>query len=398
MEFQMPEEAAWILEQLNSHGFEAYAVGGCVRDTLLGRSPEDWDITTSAKPEQVKEIFKRTIDTGVEHGTVTVMLQSQGYEVTTYRLDGEYEDGRHPKSVEFTSSLREDLRRRDFTINAMAYNPGTGIVDEFHGIEDLSAGIIRCVGNPHDRFTEDALRILRAIRFSAQLGFRIEDKTGMAISDIAPNIAKVSKERIQMELTKLLLSGNPEHVKLVFDKGISPYISDGFQKIPYNEIHISPKLEARKHMRWAAFLHVISPEAAYGIMKASKMDNDTISKTVTLVRWHSERIMPEKYAIRKVMSRMEPDLYGDLLCLKHFVVPCVQTQEELMQVEHLSREIQEAGDCISLKQLAVNGGDLIQAGMKPGKAVGETLARLLEMVLEEPSRNSREFLLSQMDF
>ena len=170
----MPPQVERILERLNEKGFEAYAVGGCVRDSLLGRQPEDWDITTSARPEQVKALFRRTIDTGILHGTVTVMMDGAGYEVTTYRIDGEYADGRHPKQVVFTPDLLEDLKRRDFTINAMAYSPETGIVDAFGGMEDLKAGIIRCVGNPIDRFTKDALRILRAVRFSAQLGFEIE--------------------------------------------------------------------------------------------------------------------------------------------------------------------------------------------------------------------------------
>lgn len=198
---QIPAHVEQIIHTLNSHGYEAFAVGGCVRDTLLGCKPGDWDITTSARPEQVKALFRRTIDTGIQHGTVTIMMDRTGYEVTTYRIDGEYEDGRHPKQVEFTSDLLEDLRRRDFTINAMAYSHATGIVDAFDGVADLKARRIRCVGNAMERFTEDALRILRAIRFSAQLDFEIEKETFEAISVIAPNLAKVSKERIQMELT-----------------------------------------------------------------------------------------------------------------------------------------------------------------------------------------------------
>ena len=217
MEIRIPAPAEEIINKLNEHGYEAYVVGGCVRDMLLGREPGDWDITTSALPEQVKEVFRRTVDTGIQHGTVTVMMGKEGYEVTTYRIDGEYSDGRHPNSVEFTPDLVEDLKRRDFTINAMAYNSHTGFVDKFGGVEDLQKGIIRCVGEPMDRFTEDALRILRAIRFSAQLGFSIEERTYEAIKVIAPNMVHVSKERIQVELTKLLLSSHPDYISLVYE-------------------------------------------------------------------------------------------------------------------------------------------------------------------------------------
>ena len=174
LHIDIPENAAVILGRLTAAGYEAYIVGGCVRDSLLGREPKDWDITTSARPQEVKALFDRTIDTGIAHGTVTVMIDHEGYEVTTYRIDGEYEDCRHPKSVQFTNQLVEDLKRRDFTINAMAYNPETGVVDAFDGIGDLKRRVIRCVGIPEDRFDEDALRILRAVRFSAQLGFEIE--------------------------------------------------------------------------------------------------------------------------------------------------------------------------------------------------------------------------------
>ena len=203
MRIRLPEHVQQIIQRLEKEGYEAYAVGGCIRDTLLGRLPQDWDITTSACPQAVKELFSHTVDTGIRHGTVTVLLNRQGYEVTTYRIDGEYEDGRHPKSVTFTGELAEDLKRRDFTINAMAYNETRGLVDEFDGTGDLKRGIIRCVGSPVERFEEDALRMLRAVRFAAQLGFDIEEETGAAVAALSGTIAKVSAERIQMELVKL---------------------------------------------------------------------------------------------------------------------------------------------------------------------------------------------------
>ncbi|MBO7631761.1 MAG: CCA tRNA nucleotidyltransferase, partial [Lachnospiraceae bacterium] len=196
----LPENVKRIIRTLETAGFEAYAVGGCVRDALFDRVPQDWDITTSALPEEVKGLFPRTVDTGIEHGTVTIMLGQEGYEVTTYRIDGKYEDCRHPDSVTFTRSLKEDLLRRDFTINAMAYNESTGLVDLFGGIEDLQAGIIRAVGNPTERFSEDALRILRAVRFAAQLGFTIEPETKQAMKTLSGNLKVVSAERIREEL------------------------------------------------------------------------------------------------------------------------------------------------------------------------------------------------------
>ena len=231
MKMNIPEPARKIIDRLNEHGYEAYVVGGCVRDMILKREPGDWDITTSARPEQVKALFTRTLDTGIQHGTVTIMVGKEGYEVTTFRVDGDYTDGRHPDTVTFTPSLEEDLKRRDFTINAMAYNHNTGLVDIFGGREDIEGKVIRCVGNPTERFTEDALRILRAIRFSAQLGFEIKDATRQAITEIAPNLVHVSKERIQVELTKLLLSDRPEAMKLVYETGISPYVSETFHKM-----------------------------------------------------------------------------------------------------------------------------------------------------------------------
>ena len=221
MILEIPKNAETILHILEKAGYEAYVVGGCVRDSILGRSPDDWDITTSAKPEQVKALFHRTVDTGLQHGTVTVLMEKEGYEVTTYRVDGEYEDGRHPKEVTFTASLKEDLKRRDFTINAMAYNPSSGLVDLFGGLEDIERKIIRCVGDPLERFTEDALRIMRAVRFSAQLGFAIEEETRKALKVLAPNLKHVSAERIQVELVKLLMSPHPDYLRVAYEAGIT---------------------------------------------------------------------------------------------------------------------------------------------------------------------------------
>ena len=200
MKINLPEKVLMIINNLQFHGYEAYAVGGCVRDSILARQPEDWDITTSARPQEIKRIFRRTVDTGIEHGTVTVLVGKDSFEVTTYRVDGEYEDNRHPKEVRFTNKLEEDLRRRDFTINAMAYNDEVRLVDVFGGMQDLNHHLIRCVGDPRERFSEDALRILRAVRFSAQLDFPIEPETAAAVREMAPSLRNISAERIQAEL------------------------------------------------------------------------------------------------------------------------------------------------------------------------------------------------------
>ncbi len=404
MKIQIPAHAQEILEKLNEHGYEAYIVGGCVRDMMLGREPGDWDITTSALPWQVKQVFSRTVDTGIQHGTVTVLMGKEGYEVTTYRIDGEYGDGRHPDSVSFTPSLVEDLKRRDFTINAMAYNRNQGIVDVFGGEADLKQGIIRCVGNPMDRFQEDALRILRALRFSAQLGFEIEEETLKAVSVIAPNLVHVSKERIQVELTKLLLSSCPERMELVYKTGISPYVSEAFHKAGAQGVPWFPvSIPAVKHMRWAAFLRGASPEEAVKVLRDLKLDNDTIYRVKMLTGWVKRPAGGmDKAAIRRTMSQMEPPLFDDLLVLKKCLAEeescrgdIPETGPELLELEKLAGEIRADGDCISLKTLAVTGNDVIKAGVRPGKRVGEILSMLLDLVLERPERNDRQWLLEQ---
>lgn len=430
MEIRIPAPAEEIINKLNERGFEAYVVGGCVRDMLLGREPGDWDITTSALPVQVKSVFRRTVDTGIQHGTVTVLIGKEGYEVTTYRIDGEYSDGRHPNSVCFTPDLTEDLKRRDFTINAMAYNSRTGFVDVFGGVEDLNRKIIRCVGNPIDRFTEDALRILRAIRFSAQLGFEIEENTYKAIQVIAPNMVHVSKERIQVELTKLLCSAHPEHIKLVYDTGISPYVTDGFHMaygaVNVDEIPSIPtSIPAKKHLRWAAFLRKCSSGMAAGILKDLKLDNDTINKVRTLVQWLGKPLTAEKPDLRRIMSTMDDGLFDDLLTVKLCLAEAFEdgkeirkgqpqnyksqpeicsaqpdvpadTVEALLFIKGLTEEIRHDGDCIRMKNLAVSGNDVIKAGVKPGKEVGDVLAELFDLVLEDPEENAKERLLARV--
>lgn len=392
----MPPDAEYIIETLERNGFEAYVVGGCVRDCLLGKEPGDWDITTSAKPQEIKAVFRRTIDTGIAHGTVTVMRGRQAYEVTTYRIDGEYEDGRHPKSVQFTSRLEEDLKRRDFTVNAMAYSHKAGLIDVFDGRRDLREGRIRCVGNAADRFTEDALRILRALRFSAQLGFDIEENTREALRQLASNLVHVSKERIQTELTKLLISPNPHCIRMVFDDGIAPYISETFPRIDPEKAVMDTRLPALPRLRWAALLRFQTGETAQRILKELKMDNDTIARVKLLVTWWREPVGTHEAAIRRTMSQMAPDAYDDLLTMKESVDGAIECPNQLETIRHLTALIRQRGDCVSLKTLAVTGNDLISQGMKPGKAVGEALHALLELVLEDPGCNEKQRLMEEL--
>ncbi len=389
---QLPYEVEWVIGKIRDAGYEAFAVGGCVRDTLLGRTPEDWDVTTSARPEAVKAIFERTVDTGLQHGTVTVLKNRKGYEVTTYRIDGEYHDGRHPDSVEFTPNLLEDLKRRDFTINAMAYSHETGIVDEFGGMEDLKAGIVRCVGRPEDRFTEDALRLLRALRFSAQLGFEIEESTYAAIKTIAPNLAKVSKERVQAELTKLLLSAHPERILLLKETGLSAQIVPGFDAVfaPALFSKLS-RLPAEKSLRWAGFLLCQSTKQAEAVLKGLKMDNETIGNVSRMIEGAKETLPLEKPAVRRAMSRYTPYQLEGALKLKELMGSPVAEE-----IRRLREEIIRDGDCVSLKDLAVKGRDLLEAGVERGPMVGEILNHLFDLVLLHPEKNDRELLLKEV--
>lgn len=397
----MPVQVEEILTRLREHGYEAYAVGGCVRDAILGRIPGDWDITTSAHPDEVKRVFGHTIDTGLQHGTVTVMRDHIGYEITTYRIDGEYEDGRHPKEVVFTRELREDLRRRDFTINAMAYSHETGIVDIFGGAEDLAEHRIRCVGDAIERFTEDALRILRAVRFSAQLDFSIEKATWKALCELAPSLVHVSKERIQVELTKTLLSDRPEFIWKTEAAGLAPYITKTFSdvfaawNVRYdNFAGTAAHLPMKKALRWAYFLAPAGEKICIKVLKELKMDNDTIDKAKVLSRFAYEEIRSDESSVRHVMSAMEDDVFDWLLLLKEVLMP--ECACEIQNIRDLAKKIRERGDCIRLKDLAVTGKDLIQAGIKPGPELGKKLQILFEKVLEDPKCNTREKLLAEL--
>lgn len=435
MKIQLPEKVNTIIQTLQEHGYEAYAVGGCVRDSLLGREPGDWDITTSASPDETKKLFARTVDTGIEHGTVTVLLGKEGFEVTTYRIDGKYEDSRHPTEVIFTRNLREDLLRRDFTINAMAYNDTEGIVDIFGGMDDLKRKIIRCVGNARERFGEDALRIMRGVRFAAQLGFSLEKETKEAMTELAPTLEKISAERIQTELVKLLVSDSPELIREAYHLGITAVILPEFdemmrtgQETKYHRYDVGEhtvqavcNVPPDKVLRLTMLLHdVAKPEMktvdadgtahfkghdirgeqkAKEILRRLKFDNDTIHKVTKLVRWHDYRMSAEKKNVRKAMSKISAELFPMYLLVKRADIlahSMYRREEELENLSGLQKcyeEIVADHECVSLKQLAVTGTDLIGIGMKPGKQIGEVLNELLRIVLEYPEFNNKEHLL-----
>lgn len=411
MKLAMPKSVQYIIETLAAHGFEAYAVGGCVRDAILGREPDDWDITTSARPQQIKAIFRRTVDTGIAHGTVTVLHGGKGYEVTTYRIDGEYEDGRHPKEVSFTASLKEDLRRRDFTINAMAYNEETGLVDAFCGVEDLERKRICCVGIAAERFGEDALRILRGVRFAAQLGFTLEETTREAMKELAPTLSKISAERIQVELSKLLLSEHPEQIDDLVAYRIAPVIFPEYQELDEEKRRFITRqlcvLEGREDsrkvferseqlaLRWAAVLQFFDEKQASGVLHRLKYDNKTIRNVQGILKFRGILSETDRVSIRKALCAMGEALFSMEM---EFRLSQTEKQAEIEKLTHMleiERDILRKGECTSLRELAVTGSDLIAIGCPKGKQIGQILNELLEMVLENPEGNEKEQLLME---
>lgn len=432
----MPENAEKIINTLEQAGFEAFIVGGCVRDAVLGRIPGDWDITTSARPEQVKKLFYRTVDTGLQHGTVTVMCGKEGYEVTTYRIDGEYTDHRRPDEVTFTTSLKEDLKRRDFTVNAMAYSPNRGVIDLYGGMRDLENHIIRAVGKASERFDEDALRILRAIRFSGQMDFLIEEETRKAMKEQAKYLKDISAERIRVELEKLLLSNHPEKLIDAYELGITAVILPEFDlmmETPQNNpnhkynvgrhsIEVIRNIEPGVITRLGALLHdcgkpaarsiddkgidhfynhnIIGMDIADKVLKRLKYDNDTRKNVVKLVKWHDYGmgVVPSVARLRRLLSEVDMEFFPYILKIRRADIAGqsdFRQQEKLDNLKQLTKQYEEIvrdKDCLKIKDLAVNGRDLIAMGIKPGEHMGEILEYLLEQVLTDPSLNNRQTL------
>lgn len=434
----LPSHAALALEALESQGYEAWCVGGCVRDSLRGLSPSDWDVTTSALPNEIQACFQgfKTVDTGIKHGTVTVLLPGGQIEVTTYRRDGEYRDHRHPEQVAFSPDLREDLSRRDFTINALAYHPARGLVDRFGGLNDLQNGVLRCVGEAPRRFEEDALRVLRCLRFASALGFSIEESTAKALHDKKELLGAVSHERVREELTKLLRGREAARVLKAYGGVIftvlpelAPMAGCG-QENPYHcydvwehTLHALDAVPQESELRWAALLHDCgkpqaktfgpdgtahfyshekhSVDLAKGVLERLRFSNRESQQILELVRYHGEIYPIAPKRLKKLLGLLgeeqvfrlfrlsEGDLSGQAPYLYQERIGAIR------QTEALAREILAQGQCLTLKDLEVDGNDLLALGYEKGPSLGKALKKLLEEVLEGSLANEQAALLKR---
>ena len=432
----IPPRTNFILNRLRDAGFSAYAVGGCVRDSLLGLTPGDWDVCTSALPEETERVFSdlRVIETGLKHGTVTVLYEGEPFEITTFRRDGDYLDHRRPEGVTFVTSLEEDLRRRDFTVNAMAAGPDGAIIDPFGGRQDLEMGVLRCVGDPEARFREDALRILRAMRFSARFGFDVDLDTADAMERWAHLLSAVSHERVMKELTGMLTGRDCPHVLERFGEVLSAVLPEivpamGFdQRNPYHNkdvwghtIEAVSKSAPDPLVRWALLLHDLgkprcftlddrgighfyghpeeSARIAEEILTRLKSDNATKEAVCTLVRWHEGIVPAEKKNVRRWIGRLGREQLARLLevkradCLAHVDMPgSRQRYRDIVAFKEATARVLEAEECFTLRDLAIGGREVLAAGVEKGPAVGRYLERLLDLVLEDRCRNDRESL------
>jgi len=387
VEINLPDEVQYIIEALEGEGYEAYIVGGCVRDSLLGKDPEDWDICTTALPEETMRVFKdkHIIETGLKHGTVTLMIEGKPFEITTYRAEGAYSDHRRPDNVEFIKDIREDLSRRDFTVNAMAYSPKRGVADFFNGQDDLREGVIRCVGNPDIRFQEDALRIMRALRFSSVLTFHIEQNTAEAMLKNRALLGKIAAERITDELNQLILGDNVSAVASKYSQILFEVVPElrpvrGLAQI-LKSVGKTPKT---LNLRLAILLQETGSEVAEGILRRLKYDNDTINTVVQLILYQDSIIRPERCDIKKWLKIIGEKRLRQLLDVK---------QSSLDRTRLILDEIIENQECFSVGGLAVNGNDLISAGIAEGAEIGKLLDDLVDLVICGALENDKETLL-----
>lgn len=424
-----------VIEKLKSAGFEAYIAGGAVRDMLMGKTPHDYDIATSAKPQEVKRVFARTADTGIKHGTVTVIVNRSGYEVTTFRREGEYVDSRHPSDVEFIDDIREDCLRRDFTMNAMMFDPEKGVIDFFGGRDDIKNRIIRCVGDPEQRFKEDALRMLRAVRFKAALDFTIDPETERAIRKYAVLIKKVSSERILEELNKILVSEHPDYIRDLHRLGllsfIMPQLERCFGEPQRNKYHIYDVgehiMQTVKHtppdliLRWAALLHDTGKPCCpsvdangtihfYGHHRESRritldilhrlhMDSASIRDIALLVENHDYRVEPTYTSVKRMMAKTGAELFEKLLLLQradNMAKDPAHLPDKLRRIDgalEIYRDVIAQDQPYKLSDLVVNGSDLMKLGYKQGRELGDTLKALLDEVIIDPGLNTRSRLI-----
>lgn len=395
---KLPIDVNYIIETLNNSGHEAYIVGGCVRDYLLGFEPHDWDITTSALPMQTKELFTHTFDTGIKHGTVTVVLNHKNYEVTTYRIEGDYVDFRHPGKVKFTEHIDEDLSRRDFTMNAIAYHEKNGFVDPYGGRDDIKAKIIKGVGNPDMRFKEDALRMMRAVRFSAQLNFEIENNTLNAIIENSALIKNISIERIREEFTKLICSKHVDRLILLRQSGLLgcffPELCQIIDDKKDSLIKGLSLLDECHVLRYSFLLNTFTPEETTLILKKLKFDTNTIREVSLLVKWQNKEILPEYYSIRKAMSIIGAEEFAKLMQLKKSLLKAENKSiYTILKIEEMYKTIISDNDCVSIKSLAVNGNDIKALGIKDGLKIGEILKTILDEILHFPNKNNKAEIL-----
>lgn len=433
---KLPQEVQTAIEMLEQKGYEAYIVGGCVRDSLLNKSPKDYDITTSALPKQTEEVFDgyKIIETGLKHGTVTVLINGTPLEVTTFRVESQYSDNRHPDSVDFTSSLRDDVSRRDFTMNAIAYSQSKGMQDFFCGKEDINNKIIRCVGDADKRFKEDALRILRAIRFSSVLGFEIEENTKAAIFFNKELLKNISAERIASELVKLLCGKNVKEVLMSYINVLGTVIPEilpmkDFNQKNYHHIydvweHTAVAVESippEPTLRLAALFHDIGKPSCFStddkgvghfyghagrgadmtdkILKRLRFDTYTRTTVVTLIKTHDDQIAPNRKGVRRALNRLTPDIFSLLILLKKADNAAQHPkyryrQRECDELLKIGDEILTEDICYSLKSLAVNGNDIMELGIPKGTEIGRILNRLLDEVIKERLKNDKTVLIN----
>ncbi len=394
MEFKLPQTVDFLLKTLNDAGYEAYAVGGCVRDLLRGEIPNDWDITTSALPEQTKACFSgyRIIETGMQHGTIAILLEGDIYEITTYRMDGAYIDSRHPQSVEFVGDIVPDLSRRDFTVNAMAYHPQLGLCDPFLGQSDLNAKILRCVGDPTARFEEDALRIMRAIRFASVLGYTIEAHTAAAIHAQKDNLNRIARERIRVELCKLLCGGNVKAVLCDYFDVITTVIPQLMPSASDKEALASTiaAAESDETVRLALLLESTDAKTVLTRLRFDRKTVDTVSKLIS----HLQDPLPaEPIAAKKLLAMLGEQDYFRLLAIQTARGVKVK-EEQIEKLQELATVWIAQGTCLSIAQLAVTGADLKAIGIPQGKRIGESLNALLDAVITEQVENEKCCLLA----